>query len=402
VKNLRSKYIAIIFSVLLIFTLQLQAQDISDTAESKKVVATGTGSILNNNIAKARDDAIEDALRRALEQTLGTMIEAETYVENFQVIDDNIYSETKGYIKNYEVVREDRRSEYMYEVMVTAVVSMENLQNDLEAIATLMRRKNMPRMMVMIHEKNIGKSVGFLNYIEAETNNAETSIIDDMMQKGFTFIDQSVVKQNLTKEKAAAILQGNTEMAAALGKKIGAEVVLTGNALANATEVEIYGAKQRSQQATVTIKAIRTDTGEIIATASSDGAYPHINDMVGGAKAIQKACGKLSEELVEKILSRWQKDVSSGSTVTLRIQGLKNYSHLTKFRSSLEYYIRGINSVVQRQWSNGFAEFDVNFKGTGEDLAQRLSGRSFEGMTVKVIGLSQNRVSVEVNINQTE
>jgi hypothetical protein len=398
-KNTLNKYIVFIFLTLLISNLQLTAQDISDSAESKKVVATGTGSIFDNNIAKARDDAIEDALRRALEQTLGTMIEAETFVENYQVIDDNIFSETKGYIQNYQVVREQKRNDYLYEVMVTAVVSMENLQNDLEAIATLMRRKNMPRMMVMIDEKNIGKSVGLLNYIEAETNNAETAIIDEMMEKGFTFIDQSTVKQNLTREKAAAILQGNTEMAAALGKKIGAEVVLTGKALANATEVEVYGTKQRSQQATVNVKAIRTDTGEIIAIASADGAYPHINDMVGGAKAINKACVKLSDELVEKILSRWQKDVSSGTIVTLRVQGLDDYSQLSKFKSSLQYYVRGINSVVQRQWSAGYADLDVNFKGTGEDLAQRLSGKSFEGMTVKVVGLSQNQVSVEVSVD---
>ncbi|MEJ2627940.1 MAG: flagellar assembly protein T N-terminal domain-containing protein, partial [bacterium] len=198
-KNTLNKYIVFIFLTLLISNLQLTAQDISDSAESKKVVATGTGSIFDNNIAKARDDAIEDALRRALEQTLGTMIEAETFVENYQVIDDNIFSETKGYIQNYQVVREQKRNDYLYEVMVTAVVSMENLQNDLEAIATLMRRKNMPRMMVMIDEKNIGKSVGLLNYIEAETNNAETAIIDEMMEKGFTFIDQSTVKQNLTR-----------------------------------------------------------------------------------------------------------------------------------------------------------------------------------------------------------
>ncbi len=398
-ENSRNKYVVLIFSTLLFFNLQLQAQDQSDFVESKKVVASGTGSIFNNNIANARDDAIDDALRRALEQSLGTMIEAETFVENYQVIDDNIFSETKGYIQNYEVVRESKRSEHLYEVTVTAVVSMENLQNDLEAIATLMRRKNMPRMMVMIYEKNIGKSVGYFNYIEAETNNAETSIIDDMMNKGFTFIDQSVVKQNLTGEKAAAILQGDTKMAAALGKKIGAEVVLTGKALANATEVEVYGTKQRSQQATVTAKAIRTDTGEIIATASSEGAYPHINDMVGGAKAIQKACGKLSEELIEKILARWQKDVSTGTTIVLRVKGLEDYNQLTKFKSSLKYYVRGINSVVQRQWSDGYADLDVNFKGNGEDLAQRLSGKSFEGMTIKVIGLTQNRVSVEVNVN---
>lgn len=393
-------FFILLFGLFLLLNFQLNARTQSDIEEIKKVVATGVGSILNGNVAKARDDAIDDALRRALEQSLGTIIEAQTLVENYQVIDDNIFSSTKGYVRTYDVIREKKRSEHLYEVTLQAMVKMENLQNDLQAIETLMRRKNKPRMMVMIHERSIGKSAGIFNYIEAEMNSAETSIIDYMMAKGFKFIDQAVVKQNLTREKAAAILNGDTKTAVALGKKIGAEVVLTGKALANATEVKIYGTTQRSQQATVTVKAVRTDTGEIIATASSEGAYPHINDMVGGARAIKKACGKLTEELIGKILLRWQEDVSSGTTLVLNVKGLEDFSQLSKFKSSLKYYVRGINSVQQRQWSQGYATLEVNFKGTGEDLAQRLSAKDIEGIKIRVVGLTQNSVTVEASVDK--
>jgi hypothetical protein len=258
---------------------------------AKQVTATGMGSIINGDVAHARDDAVEDALRKGLEQVMGMMVSAETLVENFQLIEDNIFSKTQGYVQTYEVVQEGKRDEMLYEVTVNAVVKMSDLKSDLDAIQTLIRRKNTPRMMVLIEETNIGETPG-MHLVTTDLNTAETALMDQFMAKGFRFVDQQTVKANMDKAVAAAILKGDVAKAAALGKSHGAEVVVTGKAVAKATETEAFGTKIRSQQATVTARAIRTDTGDIIATGSAQGAYPHIDDMTGGAKAIQKACGE--------------------------------------------------------------------------------------------------------------
>ena len=371
-----------------------QEQDAQQT-EAIEAVATGLGSIMGGDVAHARDDAIEDALRTCVEDAVGLLLKSETRVENYQLIEDNIYSKTQGYIQKYDVVREGKRDEQLYEVTVKAVVKMTDLKDDLDAIATLIRRKNTPRMMVMIDERNIGEAPGMFHYFDVDMNTAETAIIETFMEKGFRFVDQATVKRNLERAQATAILEGDAAQAAALGRKVGAEVVLTGKALAKATVVEVYGTKQRSQQATVTARAIRTDTGDIIATGSAQGAFPHIDDAVGSAKAIQKACAQISEDMMEKILDRWQADVSSGTTITLNVRGVKSYSQLNKFKSALKYYVRNLISVEQRDWYEGFATLEVVMPGNSDDLAQRLDGKDIEGIGVKVIGVSQNSVTVE-------
>jgi len=372
-----------------------QGQDASDV-EAKEVVATGLGSILGGDVAHARDDAIEDALRNGIENALGLIVESETLVENYQLIEDNIFSKTQGYVQKYDVIREGKRNEQLYEVTVRAVVKMIDLKNDLEGIATLMRRKNTPRMMVIIEERNIGEAPGLFHYFEADMNSAETALMEAFMSKGFKFVDLATVKRNVKREQAAAILEGDVAQAAALGRTVGAEVVITGKALAKATVVEVFGAKTRSQQATVTVRAIRTDTGDIIATSLAQGAFPHIDDVVGGTKAIQLACEKLSESLIDQILDRWQADVSSGTTITLKVRGVSSLSQLTKFKSALKYYVRGLSSVVQRDWYEGFATLEVVMTGNAEDLAQRLSDKDIEGIRVRVVGMSQNSVTVEL------
>jgi hypothetical protein len=362
---------------------------------AQEVTATGMGSIINGDVAHARDDAIDDALRTAIEQALGTMISSETLVENFQLIDDNIFSKTEGYIQHYQVVEEGKRDESLYEVTVKAIVKMSDLINDFDAIATLIRRKNTPRMMVLIDETNIGETPGY-HLVTANLNTAETAIMEQFMAKGFRFVDQETVKANLNRSVAAAILQGDNAKAATLGKSYGAEVVITGKAVAKATETEAFGAKIRSQQATVTARAIRTDTGDIIATGSAQGAFPHIDDMTGGAKAIQKASAQLSDDLMQKILGRWQADVNTGTTITLQVGGITSYSQLKKFESSLTYYVRGLTSVARREYSGSMATFEVQLKGDADDLAQRLDGQNIDGIQVSVVGMSQNSVSVRL------
>ncbi len=368
---------------------------LAQTGEAQEVTATGMGAIVGGDVAHARDDAIEDALRKGIEQVLGTMVESETLTENFQLIEDNIMTKTRGYVQNYEVVSEGKRSAEMYEATVRMILKTANIQDDLDGIMTLMKRKNMPRLMVLIDETNIGETPGN-HLVTAELNTAETSLMNWFMAKGFRFVDQATVKQNLDQQRADAILQGNAAQAAAVGKMVGAEVVITGKAVAKANVTEAFGAQIRSQQATVAVRAIRTDTGDIIATATGQGAHPHIDDVQGGVMAIQKACDKLAGPLMTQILAQWQTDVSSGQTIVLNVQNVADYMQLNQFKNSLKYYVRGLETVNQRSFSDGYAVLEVVMKGSGDDLAQRLSGKDMDGIQIRVVGMTQNSVTVKL------
>ena len=146
--------------------------------EVKEVTATGVGSILNGDVAHAKDDAVEDALRQALEQTMGLFVSSETLVENAAVIEDNIYSKTQGYIQKYDILREGKKDAETYGVTLSALVKLSDLKSDLDAIQTLLRRKKMPRLMVIIDEKNVGETATAYHYMEADLNTAESQLIN--------------------------------------------------------------------------------------------------------------------------------------------------------------------------------------------------------------------------------
>ncbi len=68
----------------------LAAQDgVPVTAEGMAVVTAG-------NTAIARDQAVNDAQRKAVEQAVGSMVSSQTVMENYEVLSDSVYTKSNG------------------------------------------------------------------------------------------------------------------------------------------------------------------------------------------------------------------------------------------------------------------------------------------------------------------
>ena len=107
------------------------------------VEAEGQAMVKNGDEPAARDRALEDAQRKAVESAVGTMISAETVMENYQIISDRILAKSSGYIKNYNIVSSGAENG-IYKVVIKALVATGNLSSDVDAISALLKRKGMP------------------------------------------------------------------------------------------------------------------------------------------------------------------------------------------------------------------------------------------------------------------
>jgi hypothetical protein len=123
--------------MLLVFVLS------SDTS-IKEVMVEGVSSIEGGRKDIARDHAIKDALRKAVEQAVGTFISSETVVENYEVLSDRIYSKAEGYVAEYKVLREKVEGD-LYRVLISAKVKMGDIKDDLKAIGILVEYLGRPR-----------------------------------------------------------------------------------------------------------------------------------------------------------------------------------------------------------------------------------------------------------------
>ena len=66
------------------------------TVKNQVVIAEGVGA--------TAEDAIKDAFRHAVRQVVGAVVDAETLIENDEIIEDKVLTYSDGFIKSYEEV----------------------------------------------------------------------------------------------------------------------------------------------------------------------------------------------------------------------------------------------------------------------------------------------------------
>ncbi|MCK4559294.1 MAG: LPP20 family lipoprotein [Calditrichia bacterium] len=363
---------------------------------AKEVVAKGFGAILAGDEVKAREDAINSALRNAVEQVVGTMVESQVLVENYQTVEDKIYTRTTGYVQKYDIISTSKQFDNALEVTIKAVVKVSDLKSDLEAIGVLLSRKGKPRTMVMIEEKNIAE-----HYYQfgMDMNTTETAIMNELMNFGFPFVDPTQSKISIANDVVSSALRGDAGAAASIATRLGAEIVITGKAVskvASGGPDVVRNAGFKSCQANINLRVIRADDAKIIAVASASDRAAHIDEITGGIQALQNASKTAALELKDKIINVWQEDVYSSTQVQLHVTNISSFSQLNTLKNSLSYYVRGIQSVHQRSFAEGTALFDIDIKGTAEQMASELDAKEMEGIKLQVIGLTQNKVSVKI------
>jgi hypothetical protein len=374
--------------------------------EAKEVIARGLGAILAGDEVKAREDAISAALRNAVEQVVGTMVESEVLVENYQTIEDQIYTRTTGYVQKYDVLNQSKQMDNALEVTIKAVVKLTDLRNDLDAIHVLIQRKGKPRTMVLIDERNIG--VNYYDY-GIDLNTTETAIMNEMTGFGFPFVDAKQAEASIARDVVTAALQGDDRAAAGIAARAGAEIIITGKAIvkeASGGPAVMRNAGMKSCHANLNLKVIRADDAVIIASSSAYDRAAHIDEISGGTLALQKAAKKAADELKDKIIAAWQKDVYSATQVQLQVLNISSFSQLNVFKNSLKYYVRGVQSVNQRSFGSGTALFDVDIKGSAVQMASELEAKEIEGLRLQVIEQTANKITVKIvqpgegNINE--
>lgn len=351
------------------------------------VESQGVAAIIRGNLDISRDKAIEDALRNAVEQATGSLIENETLVENYQLLSDKIYSQSRGYVQTYEVLNE-KVDQGLYRVTIQASVASGELKNDLRALNVLMRQVRKPRVMVLFEETmSEGVNSGRL---------AEDAVSKVLLDNGFKLVDANTVRRNLGHDKVRGLLAGDGRVAAVISDKYGAEMLLLGTAQAVTNQVTIGDIKINSNQAVISAKLVRADTGEVKVSVTRQAAKPHVNSLSGIQMAISEASELLANDMIDKIIQIFREEVYNIANVNLTIFGLQGYGHLQEVIQLISDNVRGIKEIYQRNYTMGTAELEVELTGSTQSLAADLTTREFGNYKFDIKESTHNQLQVYI------
>jgi hypothetical protein len=334
-----------------------------------------------------------------VEQAVGILVSSETMVQNFQTLNDRIYTQTQGYIQNYRILSETPGPN-LHQVTIQATVAIGDLEKDLQALGFLLGQVGKPRIMILVAEQNIGREYytywwGYHRGAQADLNITENAIMNRFREKGFDLVDHQAQAGNIRIPPAFQVVELNDRNAITIGKQVDAEIVIVGKALAKSAG-SVAGTAMKSAQANISLRAIQIDNGRVLSAGSEHAASVHIDEVTAGTEALKRASAKMSDKLMDDIIKNFQRRVGATTTVQLTIFGLSGIEDLRKFKTSVLGQVRGIEGVHERGFAENVVKMDVDIKGSAQSLSQEISRKNFPDFVVKVIRSTWNTLEVQV------
>ncbi len=360
-----------------LFVLWISCTSLSQAAQEVVIETTG---IAAGHTLKARDEAINRAMRSAIEQGVGSVIDSETMVQNYQLLDDQVYSHVKGYVKDYEIINEEQVPDNTTRITIRANVALGLLEKDIKALKITWKKRGNPRIMFLFTEMVDG--------LEQAGAVTQTTFENAFLKQDFPLIDKSQLQS--IKERDAALNYADPLKAAELGRRFGAEIVVVGQATADLVDSSRpYGVSVFAYEATISAKAIKTDSAEMMASDSVQKTARAGGRIPAGRDALKMAADELANKLMHQIVDKARSEAFN--TVNVQLVGDKAGAKNRQDLMSELRALRGIESVNERSFGNGITILDVqmdgalwqNFEVTLEEL---------QTVSVQVTGKSPDRI----------
>ena len=351
-------------------------------AQEKIVIAEGKA---RGTTIKAEEEALDDALRNAVEEGAGVFVDAQTLVQEYKVLRDRIYIQAKGYIRSYQVLSTIRERD-LTRVKIRAAVGLMRLKYDLMALNLIKTLKGDPRIMVTISEIVDGElALGHTGEIELERI---------LLARELNLVDRSRV--DAIRARDVALNYDDYDRAAAFGLEIGAEIVVSGQVLAEYSGVEeLYGSSFHFYSSLLELRAVRTDTAKLLIAESSrpfrKGSH---SKLVARSEAVKMATKEVGEKFLDQLFKRWREEVFAYNRILLSIVGLDSEGTLQDLEGKIKAF-RGLRDLFRRSYLKDVAMIEVDFEGDVNLLVSRF--RDIKDPSVKVIGTTQNRIDLEVD-----
>jgi len=385
--------LAAIFFLSVTLMLPIAGQT-EEEAFVKTVEVIGTGRIYGDDVPTAKIRATSNSLISAVALVAADLLTIDSMVRNFQTLNEVIYSRTGEFIRDYKVLTSSVFGKE-YRVMVQVSVLADKMGEQLSNAGIILVKKEMPRILFLVSEQNLGDLLP--TYPEGEDTDyfrpfSESAMAETMKAKGFFVIDHGDMVRSTEGSSQPFETEINDPEAVSIGLRFQADVVIVGRSLAYKTS-NVMGENIRSFQGIVRARALRTDTGEEIASITQTAIITHTDEMAGGKGALSNAGSLAGEALAFQITESWQKEEKKPEIVEILVEGTGDLANFVKFRRVIRE-MAGVTGIQVKEMKPNEATILVNFEGSAKALADALMLKSFDSIAINIYEVSASRLRI--------
>lgn len=345
-----------------------------DIEKFVEVEAEGVVVNIKDNLLATKEQSLMAAQRAALEKAVGVYVTGQTIVQNAAVIEENIFSKTVGYIKDFKIISEGVDGEF-FKTKIHSKIRLGDVKKDIDALGLLIKTKKVgnPRIMVLIDEEIDGEI--------SSAGTSETKLINQLLEKGYKVIDREQTAKLRGDERAKLALAGNEKDVVLIGSRYDADVVIAGRIISKLnTDTDLAGLI--SYRTSINARVIKAATGEVILTSSKGGAGVDITKEMAASNSITKVTASLGEEIIPKIAEK----LYEGANVVVSISGIPTINKLEEFNKILKGF-DGVSATYVRSYEKDEARIELELKyGNAQTLSAKLEKLSEIKIIVKEVG----------------
>ena len=340
----------------------------SNLLAGKIVTAKGISFFEPGRELIARDKAIDEAKRAALEQAIGATVESSTTVENFTVIKDQIMSRTAGYLKNIKIIEEKKTDMGTIEVKIEADVETSAMLEDLDRFKKILNWQKNPRISIVIDQDTDKSSL-------PAAQKSSALLTDKLKQGGFT-----VYKHSKGKESQMGLLVG-------LSLELSSKQSSYQNIDISVNEISLSA------------NIYRPDDGEILGTATAVKSLPGENKLKVLDEGAKYCIDSIWSDLRSKLIRVWEKELYGERNINLIIKKIPSHARALEISNIFKSDVSGMIDANIANFKDGTAEFNIKYKGWPEHLLNEIQMSYFKKkyFNPAVESVEGNKIIIRIN-----
>jgi hypothetical protein len=343
--------ITIILSFLLINVLFIPA----GLCQEKCVNSEGEAAIVNNDIPSAKTEAIARAKWAAIEQTVGTEVKAQSFVQNFTLIEDVIKTQVGGVVKSYKLLNQATKED-MILVKIKACIEPAKAK---EAVSSLALNNS---VAVFIPARKPGRHGDEFE----ETNILTETLIGKLIDQNYKVVDVAPTRAIDAMEIERAVKSGSTLSVRSMMYKFLSNVIIIGKVdytISTRKGENIgYGISMPFNNVTVRLnyrivaKNNKTGNMEILTadTAQGKGLANSTEDAAAGA--LKDLAEQITPKILDKVASYIQGNVKK---VSIKVNGVTDLDTNMEIKNTFQNIV-WVTGVEDKQMGEFIVSYPEN------------------------------------------
>ncbi|MDA0999532.1 MAG: hypothetical protein O2807_03305 [bacterium] len=197
------------------------------------IEVAGEAPVLNQNLARALQDALQSAFRNAVTMVVKGNMAEKDFAAFHEEIENALLRTSEQFVQRYRLLEQktDPATQRM-RVKVEVVVNHTHIDGVLRSLRLQTKNPGEVRVLILVEEEILGREQPTLPLSPERVSTAERRMMVRFGQAGYTPISPRAQRQPAAPGQIAAAVRGNNDAARALGGICRCDLVITARAVA--------------------------------------------------------------------------------------------------------------------------------------------------------------------------